>query len=231
MEERGQEDDTGLERLVFFSDAVFAIAITLLALDIRLPELPEGVSVGEMLRRLLGLWPNYLGYVLSFTVIGLFWLGHHRMFRFIRRYDARLLLLALLQLMFVAFLPFPTSLIGAHPASAVVAILYALMLSGLGAVSALIWRYASHNGRLLAEGVNLDEANRNAARLLIMPGLFAISGVAALLSVVLTWAIWVALLVISIGDVLVSWDRPARISTFGSSLAKRGGQHGGNKGG
>lgn len=66
------QDGTGLERLVFFSDAVFAIAITLLALEIRLPALPEAVSDAQLRDALVGLAPKYLSYVISFLVIGIF---------------------------------------------------------------------------------------------------------------------------------------------------------------
>ena len=68
-------DELGLERLILFSDAVFAIAITLLALDIRLPAGAESFGNAEMLRQLLGLWPKYLAYLISFLAIGSFWLG------------------------------------------------------------------------------------------------------------------------------------------------------------
>lgn len=68
-------DETGLERLIFFSDAVFAIAITLLALEIRLPALPEAVSDAQLRDALLALAPKYVSYVISFMVIGIFWLG------------------------------------------------------------------------------------------------------------------------------------------------------------
>ena len=104
-------DETGLERIVFFSDAVMAIAITLLALEIRLPGNETNLSDAQLLATLGSLWHRYLGYFISFVVIGLYWQSHHRMFRSIRRYDPRLIMLNLLFLLLIGFIPFPTSVI------------------------------------------------------------------------------------------------------------------------
>lgn len=78
-----EQDRLGLERLIFFSDAVFAIAITLLALEIRLPASQGTLTNDQLLQDLLALWPKYFSYVLSFLVIGGFWMGHHQKFRLI----------------------------------------------------------------------------------------------------------------------------------------------------
>ena len=91
-------DEAGLERLVFFSDAVFAIAITLLALDIRLPIEAVHLSDLQLFNSLVDIWPKYLSFLISFLVIGNFWIAHHRRYRYISRYDTRLLLLNLLVL-------------------------------------------------------------------------------------------------------------------------------------
>src|SRR5512136_2762438 len=102
----------GLERIIFFSDAVMAIAITLLILEVRLPEgaAPDGVG-----RQVLALWPKYLGYSVSFWVIALYWVAHHRCFLYIRAYDRRLIYLDFLFLLFIAFMPFPTGLLFDNP--------------------------------------------------------------------------------------------------------------------
>ena len=96
-----------LERLVFFSDAVIAIAITLLVVTLAIPEATE--NVGDAL---LDRWPQMLSYVLSFLVIGVFWMAHHRIFRYVATIDQRLIWLNLLFLMCVAFIPFPTAVLG-----------------------------------------------------------------------------------------------------------------------
>ena len=98
-----------LERLVFFSDGVMAIAITLLVVELSIPAATE--DVGDAL---LDRWPQMLSFVLSFLVIGIFWMAHHRIFRYVANLDQRLIWLNLLFLMCVAFLPFPTAVLGDH---------------------------------------------------------------------------------------------------------------------
>lgn len=156
-EKQTHHDELGMERLIFFSDAVFAIAITLLALEIRLPAGVEPRSEADMLALLLGMWQRYLAYIISFLVIGVMWIAHHRKFRLIRRYDRGLLMLNLLLLMIIAFIPFPSSLISEYSGSTVT-IFYALTIAFANLFMALIWAYATHNHRLTLP--NLDPKTR-----------------------------------------------------------------------
>ncbi|MFN8495059.1 MAG: TMEM175 family protein [Caldilineaceae bacterium] len=167
-------DEIGLERLIFFSDAVFAIAITLLALEIRLPELPENVSNAAMLAALGSIWPKYLSFVISFLVIGSYWIVHHRIFRNVRHYDGRLMLLNLLLLMAVSFVPFPTALLGEH-ANQVSTILYAFTMAWVGCLTTAIFAYASAGGRLLEEPLAPSEFRQRLLRALIAPLVFLFS--------------------------------------------------------
>ena len=93
-------------RLEAFSDGFFAITITLLVLEIKVP--PLGSALG---RELLSLWPSYLAYTVSFIVIGAIWINHHAMFDHIVRVDHTLLLLNTFHLMFIVFIPFPTAVL------------------------------------------------------------------------------------------------------------------------
>jgi TMEM175 potassium channel family protein len=101
-------------RLEAFSDGVFAIAITLLVLEIKVPHHDELHSAGGLWRALEHRWPSYFGYVLSFLVIGVMWINHHTLFEYIRRVNRPLLVANLLLLMGVAFLPFPTAVLAEH---------------------------------------------------------------------------------------------------------------------
>ncbi len=168
----GNSDAMGLERIVFFSDAVFAIAITLLALEIRLPEEAAHANDAHLAEILLGLWPKYLGYVVSFLVIGLFWIGHHRKFRFIERYDANLLILNVLMLMLVALAPFPTALLS-ESGGQLATILYAAFMLVLGLLYVAVWLYASKDNRLT--NVKPAERNYETWRALSSPAIFALS--------------------------------------------------------
>jgi len=100
------EDERGTSRLEAFSDGVMAVAITLLVLDLRVPDVKAG-----LFEALLRQWPIYLGYVTSFLVIGILWLHHHHIFKYIKRTDHVVLFLNLLMLMCVALIPFVTALL------------------------------------------------------------------------------------------------------------------------
>ena len=86
-----QSGSRELDRLIFFSDAVFAIVMTLLVLEIKIPDVPTDVAAHDLPGLVFELWPKILSYVLSFFVIGLYWIGHHQTFRYVRSYDRALL--------------------------------------------------------------------------------------------------------------------------------------------
>ena len=168
------QDRLGLERLIFFSDAVFAIAATLLALEIRLPVDQEVMDHAQLLTALLSIWHEYLAYLISFLVIGLFWISHHRKFRFIKRYDHGLLVLNLWFLMTIAFIPFPTSVISEY-GDRTGTIFYGLtmMLAGL-ALTAVWWHAAWHN-RLLDPHVDARYRRRQFVGLFLTIAVFGLS--------------------------------------------------------
>jgi TMEM175 potassium channel family protein len=137
-------------RLEAFSDGVFAIAMTLLVLDLKVPPVaPGGPPLGEALLRQ---WPAYLAFVTSFATIGIMWINHHLNFTLIRRTDHTLLVLNGLLLLGVTFLPFPTALVAAymgHPGERTAAAVYAGTFLAIGIFWNFLWRYASGGGRLL----------------------------------------------------------------------------------
>ena len=168
------QDETGLERLVFFSDAVMAIAITLLALEIRLPTLPEEVSNGALWAALGALWPSYRSYLISFGVIGLYWQAHHRTFRDVERYDGLLMILNLLFLLCIAFSPFPTSVLGEYGNSSAT-IFYACTMAAIGFTMALVWWYTRVGGRLVEAPLARSAFRRGLLRVLLPPLIFLLS--------------------------------------------------------
>ncbi len=152
----GRDDDTG--RIEAFSDGVFAIAITLLIIEIGVPHL-EGEPPGTTLpQALVGLWPSYLGYVISFLQIGVIWANHHNRFRLIERSDHGLLFLNIVFLMCVAFIPFPTALLaeyleGSSPERETAGVIYTGTLAVTALFFTLLWLYAAAN-RLVDRGLD-----------------------------------------------------------------------------
>jgi TMEM175 potassium channel family protein len=132
-----------VERIAFFSDAVFAIAITLLSVRIAVP--PDAKDLG---RALLDNWPAYLSYALTFYVIGMYWITDHAMFRVLQRYDGLLLRTNLLFLATIAFLPFPTEVIGRYAPQTPAVVLYAGCVVACSLAQTLVWVAADRHGLL-----------------------------------------------------------------------------------
>ena len=105
----GAHGEVGTQRIEAFSDGVFAIAITLLIIEIAVPHVEGDQSLGTAIR---DLWPSYFAYVLSFITIGIYWANHHTFFKFFHATDHVFLMLNVLFLMCIAFLPFPTAVLG-----------------------------------------------------------------------------------------------------------------------
>jgi uncharacterized membrane protein len=143
-----------LERLILFSDAVFAIAITLLVLEIRLPVGGDSADSRQLLQILGGLWHKYLAYFISFWVIGLNWISHHRKLLYIQRADFQLLSLNLLTLMLIAFTPFPTAVMSENISFTATAF-YALMMILVSLSGLTLWWYAAYHHKLI--GPELDD--------------------------------------------------------------------------
>jgi TMEM175 potassium channel family protein len=175
-----------LERLVFFSDAVMAIAITLLVVELSIPAASE--DVGDAL---LDRWPQFLSFILSFFVIGVFWMAHHRFFRYVARLDQRLLWLNLLFLMCIAFLPFPTAVLGDHDNSRASVIFYGCAVGLTGTVMASMWQYVIGAG-LLNERADPQTVRYLTRRSLVTPISFLASIPLAFVSLRLAELCWFA---------------------------------------
>src|SRR5215470_15448765 len=121
---RGRGSLLGKSRIEAFSDGVFAVAITLLVLNLQVPQLAASVVSRELLAKLIELWPKLLIYVLSFGIVGIYWVAHHNSFHYIKRSDRTLLWLNLLLLLCIVFIPFPTSLVGGYPEQQISVVIY-----------------------------------------------------------------------------------------------------------
>ena len=158
-EQNGAANETA--RIEAFSDGVFAIAITLLILEIQVP--PQ-TAHGGLRRALMNLWPSYLAFLASFMTIGVMWLNHHRLFTLINKKDDGLIAFNLLLLLGVTWLPFPTALLaehllGSHADQRVAALVYAGSFLVLAVVFNLMWRYAVR-ARIVNDEVNAAAITR-----------------------------------------------------------------------
>lgn len=153
MQQPGSSFQLTTQRLEAFSDGVFAIAITLLVLEIRVPRAAEADGPFTLSAELLKLWPSYFGYIFSFVMIGIYWANHHYLFTLYKRSDHVFALLNIFFLMCISFLPFPTAVLAeyivdpAHQQDAIVLYTTGLFLPALAWL--LMWLYASRNRRLL----------------------------------------------------------------------------------
>ena len=147
------------DRLETFSDGVFAIAITLLILDIQVPH----VEQGHLAHALVKLWPSYTTFVVSFLTIGIIWVNHHTQYEHIVRADRTLLFLNLNLLMWIVFIPFPTALLAEYLRGGedqhVAAAVYSGVLFVMGISFFIVWFYAARRG-LLAEQLTRDTVRR-----------------------------------------------------------------------
>jgi TMEM175 potassium channel family protein len=147
-------------RLEAFSDGVFAIAITLLILEIKIPS----SDVSNLARELYRQWPSYLAFFISFGFIGIMWLNHHRLFLHIRKTDDTMLVLNLALMFGVCIIPFTTAILAAHlghPGARTAVVVYDSAYLCIAVFFNLLWRYAaSRGGHLLAENVSRETAER-----------------------------------------------------------------------
>ena len=175
------ELDLRLHRLLFFSDGVYAIAVTLLAVELVLPETAAELHGRELLRSLLESWPRVLAFLTSFLFIANFWAGHNILFHHVRRFDGGLMWLALFQLLCVAFLPFPTSVVGEHVSDPVAQQFYFGSLLVTGLVMWALWWYMSSGHRSVDRDLSARAIRRHhlissgvPASILLLMGLVAL---------------------------------------------------------
>lgn len=202
-------DGEGTGRLEAFSDGVFAIAITLLILEIGVPHVP---SDGSLWRALRELWPSYLSYGISFVIIGVMWINHHNLFRDIARTDHYLLVFNLLLLMSISFMPFPTAVLaqymrqGDHRTPAVM--FYGGTFTVIAVLFNALWLYASHGRRLIRPDVSEAAIAARTRRYLPGPVLYGVTVPLALISAWISIGIFGALVLFYLLPSGETWRSP-----------------------
>ena len=176
-------------RLETFSDGVFAIAATLLILDVKLPE-DGGVAHG-----FLHIWPSYAAYTLGFVTIGIMWINHHAVFACIDRVDRTFLTINVLFLMLIAFVPFPTRVLAEHLQhdAKAAAFVYGLTMVLMAILYNVLWFYAARGRRLIA--ADADQRTVTGISRAFMPGvpIYAVATLSALFSSWLSAGLYAAI--------------------------------------
>ena len=166
-----------LERLILFSDAVFAIAITLLVIEIKIPEIHEKpVTENAVLHKLAELIQKFVGFLVSFLLIGQYWIVHHRMFSFVINFTDRLIWLNILFLFAIALMPFSTGFYSEFVLRGVVTpvIFYTANIALLGLANFLMWRYLRNQRNNLTENLTPALAKYFSLRALTVPTIFVL---------------------------------------------------------
>ena len=173
-------------RIEAFSDGVFAIAVTLLVLELKVPQLAEDAGSGELWSALLSRWPSYAAYLVSFMTILIVWVNHHRLFNIIQRSDSRFLFLNGLLLLVVTTIPFPTALLAEFfekPSASVACAIYSGMFVMLALAFNAFWRYAAYRNRLLTRTVTTEQVAAISRSLLFGPITYFVAFVLAFVNV------------------------------------------------
>jgi uncharacterized membrane protein len=178
-------------RLEAFSDGVFAIVITLLVLDIRFPE----VDYSQFRTTLISLLPRILAYVMSFIIIGVYWVTHHNSIHAIKKTDRRFLWLNILLLLFISFIPFPTSLLGRYPFQAGPIMIYGFTLIACNIVGYVMIIYVWYHPHLAISDFNKAYIRRHTPVYIIVNGLYLCAILLAHLFPLLSYVIYIAVIV------------------------------------
>ena len=201
MEAHTQDRD--VNRIRAFTDGVMAVAITLLVLNIEVPDLPSG-SEGRLDEELVDLLPSLGAYALSFALVGRFWVVHHRVFEDLRTFDGTLMGLNLLFLALIGLVPFSSDLVDRYNEEPIAAAVFAGTMGLAGLVNTGMVRYIRRRGFAPAA----DEANRLGARVSIaIAAAFLLSIPVAFVSLTLARVIWLSVFLIRIPVRMLSRER------------------------
>jgi len=156
-------------RVEAFSDGIFAIIITLLVLEIKVPHIEEHHSAHELLQALTGLLPKFIGWIISFFTIAVIWVNHHKIFKQIRRLDSGIFWWNAFLLLWCTFIPFPTAVLGDYPENQTSVVLYGIVMSLMALSFSLMRFYAIRNPGVLDDTVDI-RAFKTGTRLSVLFG-------------------------------------------------------------
>ncbi len=143
-------------RIEAFSDGVFAIVITLLAFQFKVPKFTSEATIQQNFQELLKLSPHFISFVFSFLFVAVFWINHHQLYHTIKEADRKLLWYNIHLLFWITIIPFPTAMVGDHPdiPAAVMSLAFVLMMASLAAY--IVRRYSYFRASLVDENLSID---------------------------------------------------------------------------
>jgi uncharacterized membrane protein len=164
-------------RVEALSDGVFAIVMTLLVFDLRLPE----ATLAELPAALATLWPKFLGYAVSFLLLGIYWIGHRNQFNFIRRADQNFHWLNIFFFGVVCLVPFSTGILSRYPDALLAVTIYGINLITIGVALFSIWTYATYRGHLVDADLPRAVVRLGKQRSLLAPACYLVAILAGLI--------------------------------------------------
>ena len=177
-------------RLEALADGIFAIAMTLLVLELRVP---EATGPGDLASRLGALWPRFATFFISFIVLGVYWFAHHQTFYFIVRVNRTLVWLSILYFLGAALIPFVASLLGSYPEDPVALSLYGVVLALLAVVGYVIWWYVTGDRGLIDQKLDPDLVRKVRRWIAAGPMVIPVAIVLAFVEPILTLLIYLVL--------------------------------------
>lgn len=186
--------DIKIEHVISFSDAVFAFAITLMALTIDIPDLPPNLSQSELLQRLDDSYPQLEDYIISFAVIAIFWISYHQVFNHIKGSHISMVYLNLLFLLFITLLSLTTSFVTNYASYQIPYIIYCTVVIMTSSLLVLIWWYATKEYRLVDKGMHPLFIKGTFFALLAIPIIFSISIVISFIDLDIAQYFWLVII-------------------------------------
>lgn len=188
-----------VEYVISFSDALFAFSITFMALSIQLPNFPGNIMESELTRKLSQtLVPSIIHYIISFMVVGTYWISYHRIFEHIRHANITLVWLNLLFLLSISLTAYFTGLLTTYGTHKIVVITFAGIMAATGLMLCIMWWYATHNRHLVDKDIHPDLVKYFLLRSLASPVIFLVSIGISFINIQLTQFFWVLIFPVGI---------------------------------
>lgn len=194
MSARTFTPDIKVEHVISFSDAVFAFAITLMALTIDIPDLPPNLSQSELLQRLDDFYPQFEDYIISFAVIAIFWISYHQVFNHIKGSHISMVYLNFLFLLFITLLSLTTTFVTNYASYQIPYIIYCIIVIMTSSLLVLIWWYATKEYRLVDKGMHPLFIKGTFFALLAIPIIFSISIIISFIDLVIAQYFWLGII-------------------------------------